>query len=223
MTDTYQVQPRTVQGKSVRKLRREGVLPASIYGRGIESVAVQLPYIAARDMMNAHGFNMLVNVQIEGEAKARPVVVRKVDQDPVTRQLRHVDFYQVDLTRKISGAVPLTFIGEAPITHQGGVVMHQADAIEVEALPADLPESIEVTLDGLTDFDSRITIADIRPPQGVTILADPELLLVGVTRPRVASEEEAEIVEGEQPEAAAAGEPEAEAGEQPAAEAEPSA
>ena len=98
MPDAYQVQPRTVVGKAVAKLRRDGTLPASIYGRGLDSVAVQMPYVLARDLMNSHGYNSLINVQVEGESSPRPVVVKQVDQNPVTRELWHVDFYQVDLT-----------------------------------------------------------------------------------------------------------------------------
>ena len=87
MPDLYQVQPRTVVGKAVKKLRRDGVLPASIYGRGVDSVAVEIPYIVARDLMNSSGYNSLINLQVEGESKPRPVVVKHVKQDPVSRAL----------------------------------------------------------------------------------------------------------------------------------------
>ncbi len=76
MPDTYAVEPRTVTGKNVARLRREGVLPAVIYGRGLESLNVQLPYVDARDLMNEHGKSTLIKVQVAGEAEPRPVVVR---------------------------------------------------------------------------------------------------------------------------------------------------
>ncbi len=205
MPDAYQVQPRTVVGKAVAKLRREGTLPASIYGRGLESVAVQLPYVVARDLMNAHGYNSLINVQVEGESKPRPVVVKQVDQNPVTRELWHLDFYQVDLNRKISGPVPVHFVGESPaVRDHGGVFVMHADSVEVEALPADMPEALEVSLGSLTDFDTYLHARDVRTGPGVTIISDPELLLAAITRPRVVVEAAEEIVEGEQ--AAAEGE-----------------
>lgn len=221
MTDTYQVQPRTTTGKAVRKLRREGILPASIYGRGVESVAVQLPYLEARDLMNAHGMNSLINLKLEGEAAMRPVVVRKIDQDPVSRQLRHVDFYQVDLKRKISGAVPVHFVGESPAVHElNGVMVHHSDSVEVEALPADMPEALEVSVEGLTELNAHLLVKDIVVPAGVTILTDPEHLLAAVTPPRLQAEDEAEVIEGEQPaEAAAEADGEAPAAEEQAAEA----
>ena len=218
MPDTYQVQPRTTTGKAVKKLRREGVLPASIYGRGIESVAVQLPYIVARDLMNSHGYNSLVNVTVEGEAKPRPVVVKQVAQDPVSRELWHIDFLQVDLSRKISGPVPVHFVGEAPaVKDHGGVLVIHADSVEVEALPADMPEALEISLESLTDLDSYLYAKQIQTPAGVDVVTDGEHLLAAITRPRISAEaaaEEEAVAEGEQAaeatEAAEAGEAAAE-------------
>lgn len=219
MPETIQVQPRTTTGKAVKKLRREGVLPASIYGRGIESVAVQLPYVAARDLMNSQGFNVLINVSVEGEGEPRPVVVKQVDQDPVTRALRHIDFLQVDLSRKITGPVILQFTGEAPAVrdHNGVLVIH-ADTVEVEALPADMPEALEVSLEALVDLDSYLYAKDIKTPAGVTVASDPELLLAAMTRPRIAVEGDAEVIEGEQEAEAPAAEA---AAEEPATEETP--
>jgi large subunit ribosomal protein L25 len=215
MPDTYQVQPRSVVGKAVRRLRGEGVLPASIYGRGLESVAVQLPYVVARDLMNSHGYNSLINVQVEGEAKARPVVVKQVDQHPVTRELWHLDFYQVDLSRKISGPVTVQFVDESPaVREQGGVLVIHADTVEVEALPADMPEALQVSLAALDEYDTYLYAKDIATGEGVEIVSDPEYLLAAVTRPRLAAEAEAELAEGEQVEGAVEGEgDEAEAAE----------
>ena len=218
MTDAYQVQPRTVVGKTVARLRREGTLPASIYGRGLESVAVQLPYVVARDLMNSHGYNSLITVQVDGESKPRPVVVKQVAQDPVTRELWHLDFYQVDLTRKISGPVTVHFTGESPaVQDRNGVLVIHADTVEVEALPADMPESLEVSLESLVEFDTYLYAKDIKTGAGVEIISDPEYLLAAVTRPRLATEAEAdaeaaELAEGEQ-QAEDGGEAAAEGGE----------
>ena len=223
MPDAYQVQPRTVVGKAVKRLRRDGVLPASIYGRGIESVAVQLPYVVARDLMNAHGYNALITIQVEGEGKPRPVVVKQVDQDPVSRQLWHVDFYQVDLSRKISGPVPVHFIDESPAVRDlGGVFVMHADSVVVEALPADMPIALEVSMDSLTEFDTYLYAKDVKTGAGVEVVSDPDTLLAAITRPRLAldSSDEEGIVEGEQAEgeAAAEGGEEAPAEETPASD-----
>ncbi|MQC19045.1 MAG: 50S ribosomal protein L25 [Chloroflexi bacterium] len=200
MPDLFQVEPRAVAGKAVKKLRREGVLPASIYGRGIESVAVQLPYIVARDLMNNFGYNSLINLQVDGEASPRPVVVKQVHQDPVSRALWHLDFYQVDLNRKISGPVMIHFVDESPaVREQSGVLVIHADSVEVEALPADMPESLEVSLASLDEYDTYLYAKDIQTPEGIAVVTDGEHLLAAVTRPRlVLDAEDEEIVEGEQ-------------------------
>lgn len=199
MTDAYQVHPRATTGKAVAKLRREGVLPASIYGRGLESVAIQLPYIVARDLMNQWGYNSLINLQVEGEAKPRPVVVKQVDQHPVTRELRHLDFYQVDLSRKISGPVPVHFVDEAPaVNEKNGILVVHADSVEVEALPAEMPEALEVSLSSLDDYDTYLYAKDIKTGPGIAVITDPDHLLAAVTRPRITAEAAAEIAEGEQ-------------------------
>ncbi len=205
MPDTYSVEPRTVIGKSVKKLRRGGTIPANIYGRGLESRAVQLPYADARSLLHAHGRNVLINVKVSDEERARPVVVRDVETEPVSGALQHIDFYQVDLARPIQGNVPVVLIGESSaVTVHGGVLVHGNDTVEVEALPTDMPEHIEVAVDGLTELDQQLTVANLTAPSGVTILTDPEVVLAHVARPRLAEGEE--VPEGEEAVAAAEGE-----------------
>lgn len=214
MPDTYPVQRREVVGKKVRKLRREGMLPANLYGRGQESIALQLPYVQARDMLNAHGRNTLIEIQIEGEERPRPVVVRMLAQNPVTRALLHVDFYQVDLSRVLQASVPVSLIGEsAAVERLGGVLVQYADSIEVEALPQNLPERIDVSITRLAALDDQLLLRHAVAPAGVTFLGDPDTLIASVTRPRIQVEDEA-VPEGEEEGAEAA---EGEEGETPEA------
>lgn len=197
--DTYAVSPRPLIGKRVSTLRREGILPANIFGRGLESVSVQMPYRIAREMLIAHGKDNLVQVQIEGEAAPRPVVVRNFQRHPVTREVLHLDFYQVDLTRPIQGTVPVRLTGEAPAVHVfQALLLTGADSIHVEALPADLPEHIEVSVDTMTQQDSVITVADLDIPAGVRVLTDPETMVARIGRGRVRVEV-SELLEGEEP------------------------
>ena len=107
MPDTYAAEPRTTLGKHVARLRREGVLPANVFGRGLESVAVQINVRISRELLRSHGTNTLVSLQIAGEDVPRPVVVRNVGRHPVTHIPLHLDFYQVDLSRPITGPVPV--------------------------------------------------------------------------------------------------------------------
>lgn len=188
MTDTYQVQRRSVVGKRVATLRREGVLPANIYGRAQESVAVQLPYVEARDLLNAHGLNTLINVQVEGEAQTRPVVVRNVELEPVNRKILHLDMYQVDLSRIIKATIPVTITGEAPAVHKfGGVLIHALDHIEVEGLPHSIPEHLEVSVVGLIEIGDHIQVKDLRVPPGLKLHASPDQGVVAVQASRAAA------------------------------------
>ena len=199
MPDTYAVEPRAVTGKAVKALRREGTIPANIYGRGLESVAVQLPWARARTMLNAHGRNTLIEVQLDGESKARPVVVRDIGRDPVTGEVHHIDFFQVDLSRAISADVPIHFVGEAPAVHTyGGVFVQALDVVHVEALPNEMPEAIEVSVESLEELEQSLTVADIVLPEGVTMLTDVEQPIAQIARPRLEVEEEEEVPEGEE-------------------------
>src|SRR4051812_21515684 len=106
MPDTYAAEPRTTLGKSVARLRREGVLPANIYGRGVDSTAVQIATRDAAALLRVHGVNTLVNLQVAGESMPRSVVVRGTQRHPVNQALQHVDFYQVDVNRNMQAHVP---------------------------------------------------------------------------------------------------------------------
>ncbi len=212
--ETYEVDQRAVLGKKVKRLRRDGVLPANIYGRGIPSVAVQMPLRAAREMLTAHGTNTLIRVQVSGEADSRPVTVRAVKRHPASGAIEHLDFYQVDLARTMRATVPVTVIGEAPaVGAYGGILIQGIGSVQVEALPSDVPTHLEVAVNGLEEIDDQVTVADLIVPGGVTIHADSDLMLARVTRPRLIVEEEEEVPEGE--EALPEGE-EGEEGEAPA-------
>jgi large subunit ribosomal protein L25 len=195
MPDAYAVEQRSVTGKAVKRLRRDGTIPGNIYGRGLDSVAVQLPWARAREMLNAHGRNTLIEVTLDG-GEVRPVVVRDIGRDPVSGEVQHIDFFQVDLTRTIQADVPIHFTGEAPAVHTyGGVFVQALDQVQIEALPNVMPEAIEVSIDSLKDLDQSLSVADIVAPLGVTILSSPEQVIAQIARPRLEVEEE--VLEGE--------------------------
>lgn len=203
--DTYSIAPRTVLGKRVATLRREGILPANIFGRNQASVAVQLPARTARELLIAHGRDNLLQVQVEGEPAPRPVVVRSFQRHPVNRTILHLDFFEVDLRRAIQGSVGIRLTGEAPAIHVfQALLLTGADSIQVEALPADIPEHIDVSIDGMTRPDSVITVGDLKLPATVRVLTDPETMIARIGRGRVRAE--AVVLEGEEPEEGAEGE-----------------
>ncbi len=199
MSDTYTLELRSTFGKKVSRLRREGLLPANLYGRGIESAAVQLRYTDGRDLLNSYGKNNLFQVQISGESEARPVIVRDVSVHPVSRKILHIDFFQVDLTRTVQADVPLLLTGTAPgVSMYGGVIVQASDRLLIEALPADLPESLEVDISGLEELGSQLFVSEVKVPSGVTVLTDSEALVAAVQQPRVNIEREDELAEGEE-------------------------
>ncbi len=202
MPDTYSVEPRTTLGKRVARLRRQGVLPANIFGRGLESVAVQIDERAVRDLLHSHGLNTLISLEIAGENSPRPVVVRDVGRHPVTRVPLHLDFYQVDLERTITGSVPIQIVGESPAVRDlGGLLLVGADSVQIEALPADMPNNVAVSIEGLVELDDEITVGDVDLPDTITVLSDPDQMLARIARPRGLSAEDEEA-EGEEARAA---------------------
>ena len=205
MPDRYSVTARSVLGKRAKQLRRDGIMPGNIYGRGLESVAVQLPYRGAATIMSEHGLNSLIEVEVEGEETGRPVVVRSVQRHPVTREIQHVDFYQVDLTRQMQAMVPITITGVAPAVHTyQGVVITGADHVSVQALPADIPGHLEINIDGLEELDDQLTVGDLDLPASILVMTELDIMIVRVQRPRKIEDavEEAELLEGEEGELA---------------------
>ena len=202
MPDRYTVTPRSELGKRTKRLRREGILPCNIYGRGLDSVAVQLPYRDAEALLSEHGLNSLIEIAVEGESEERPVVVRRLQRHPLSRELQHLDFYQVDLTRPIQANVPVTIVGEAPAVHTyQGILITGMDHVLVEALPAEMPSHFEISVDSLEELDEQLTVADLQFGAGVEVMSEGEIMLVRVARPRVIEEEEAEaeeLLEGEE-------------------------
>ena len=201
MPDRYSVATRSVLGKRSKRLRRDGVLPANVYGRGLDSVAVQLPRRDAEALLDEHGLNALIEIDVEGEGEQRPVVVRAVQRHPLTRELQHLDFYQVDLTRPIQAMVQVTLVGEAPAVHTyQGIVITGADRVSVQALPAAMPANLELSIESLEEIDAQLTVGDLVQPSGVEVLTEPDIMLVRVARPRLIEEavKEAELLEGEE-------------------------
>ena len=199
---------------SPKKLRRDGILPGVLYGKGIVSTPLSLPFDAFERLYKDTGETTIINLQIEGEKEPRPVLVKDTQFDPVEDRHVHVDFYQIKADEELKATVPLRFINEASaVKEYGGILITNKDEVEVECLPRDLPHDIEVDLSPLVAIDSAITVKDLRVPAGVKILAEPDESIVVVTPPA------AEEVEEVKTEAEAVAEVEAIA-EKPAAEGE---
>lgn len=179
---------RTVTGKKVARLRREGKVPAVVYGQGHASRPIQ---IDARelDLLRRHsGRNAILDLTL-GKGKPTPVMLQHVQEHPVTRRPVHVDLFAIKLTEEISVDVPVAFIGEAPaVKRDGGTLLHLRDHVTVRALPTDLPSVLEMDAERLVDFDTVISVGDLVMPPGVTLVTDAAEPLGRVQAPRVSEE-----------------------------------
>lgn len=208
---------RNILGKKVKQLRRRGSLPAHVFGKGLDTEPVA---VSAKDFLTTFhlaGETGLINLKI-GSEKVRPVLVRDVQYDPITGQPIHIDFYQVNLTEKVKVPVPLVLVGEQPESvHLGEtIVLQTLNEVEVEALPADLVEKIEVDITSLKNIDDATTISQLQYDRNkLTIHADPEEIIVKLA-PAVSAEVEKLLEEEAAEQAAAAAEVAPEEGVAPA-------
>lgn len=188
---------RTVLGKAVKKLRREGQLPANVYGKGLSSTAIQVSAKDFETVFKEVGETGLVDLVFEG--KSHPVLVKNLQLEYPLRTPLHVDFYQVNLKEKVKTMVPLEIIGEPKaVTDKIGLLLQQINEVEVEALPTELPEKLEVNVEGLAQIGDQIMVSSLSKPEGVEILTDPEQIIVKIDEPVVEEPEEEAPAEGEE-------------------------
>jgi len=179
---------RKVLGRKVKQLRKEGILPATIYGHKFEPLSIQFNLIDLEKTFDEIGESGLVELIIDDQDKI-PVLFRNPQYHPITGHLIHVDCYKVNLKEKISTMVPLEFVGESLAVKNGNVLVTVTDEIEVEALPTDFPENIEVDLSVLEDLESIVTVADLKLDRSkIEVLTHPEQVVVKVEEPRVEEE-----------------------------------
>lgn len=178
---------RTITGKKVRQLRKQGLTPASVYGQEMVPASVQIVDKELHAVFNHVGESGLVDLMLDG--KKLPILFRNPQYHPVMGTLTHIDCFKVNLKEKINAFVPVEFIGESAAVKAGKVLVEVVNEVEVEALPADLPEKIEVDLSALETIESVVTIADLNVDRTkVEIKNDPEQVVVKVDEPKVEEE-----------------------------------
>lgn len=178
---------RTVTGRSVKNLRKTGLTPATIYGHKFEALSIEVATLELNKIYEHAGESSLVEV-IVGENKY-PVIFKNPQFHPITGDLIHIDCYKVNLKEKITTTVPVELTGESPAEKNGNTVMHILNEIEIEALPSDLPEKIEVDISTLTEVDDKVTVADLNVDRNlVEIKNDPEQVVVIIEAQRVEEE-----------------------------------
>jgi len=224
------VKPRESGGSAdARRLRAGGFVPGVLYGGGktAHPFAVEERELR-RALTGDHGLHAILDIVFDGQKTAHHAVLKEYQLDPTRAKLLHIDLHEVRLDRPIQTQVVVELVGESEGVKEGGVLTQVAREVTVEALPMDIPEHLELDISGMAIGDS-MRVADLRVPEGVKLLDDPEeTVLATVTPPtkvelpeEVVEEEEGELLEGEVPEeelpeGEAPAEPEAEAsGEEP--------
>lgn len=177
--------PRQLHGHAVKKLRREGILPGVVYGNRRESQTIQLDAREFEQLRRHAGRNVLVDLQLDG-GRAQPVLLHGVQEHPLTRRPLHVDLLAVNLREERTVDVPVALVGESEaVERMGGVLLHLRDAVQVRALPDDLPSVVELDISALSDFEAVLHVSDLTLPAGATLLTDPAEPLARVQPPRV--------------------------------------
>lgn len=176
-------------------MRRQGITPIHLYGKGTPSLNLQVDSALLRRLVLQAGGNTPVSVSVKGTSDDHFAFIREVQRHPVTGDILHVDFYQVPTAEVMRADVPIYLTGEAPAVRLNSGVLSQAlHSIKVECLPLDVPPRVEVDVSGLEDFQKAIYISSINLGDSVTILNEPNELIVRVSPPRVVVEEEAPTV-----------------------------
>jgi len=209
------VESRTLKGRKVKKLRKEGIIPANIYGKKIKSKAISVKIDDFKKVFKEVGETGLINLEIKGDSKKedRAVLISNVQMDPVNDLPIHVDFRQVNLKEKVTAEVPVELTGVSPAEKQSmGTVVLYINEIEVEALPSDLPEKFVIDISKLEEVDQAIYIKDLDIDKSkVEIKLDLDEIVVKVEPPQKEEVEEPVAAETEtEGEAEVEGEPETE-------------
>ena len=195
-----EVQKREVTGKKVNALRREGLLPAVIYGFGVEPTPIMMDHHENGRTLAQAEASTLIMIKLEG--KEYPTLIREKQWNYIRRSLLHVDFQAVSMTEKIAAQVRVDLVGDAAAVADGGILVTGLTELSVEALPTDFPESIEVDLVALKEIGDGIFVRDIVVDDKLALLDDPDAMIVVASAPMAAApegeEDMGEMLEGEE-------------------------
>src|SRR5690348_15996536 len=189
-------EPRSVYGKHVRRLRREGIIPANIYGHGA-SRAIQAPARALERLL-AHGGRTGV-IAISFDGRSETALLKSLQRDPRSGQILHIDFQAVSMEEQVTSVVPIRFVGESiAVTRLEGVMTHARNDLHVTARAADLPDAVEVDVSSITELHGAIHVSDL-PAAGSYAITDPgDEVLAIVLPPKREAEAELEEAGAEQ-------------------------
>jgi large subunit ribosomal protein L25 len=183
------VQTRTVLGKKVKNLRKQGLLPATIYGKGVGPFSVQIEERAFLAAYRKAGRTRLIEVTLPGQPR-QSVFVHDVQRHPVTRSILHADLWAVDLKAEMTAEVPVTTVGESPLAARGDALVNIVlQTLTVHALPTNIPPTIEIDVSVLDELGKHISVADLPASANYKILDEAEQVIVSLTETRAVAEE----------------------------------
>ena len=205
---TLPASKRDIVGKKTRFLRRQGITPAHLFGHNLKSLPLQCNTTELQHLITHAQTTRLIDLEIEGENNPRSVVIREIQRAEPGGQLLHVDFYQVKKTEKITVDVPIVLVGEAPpLKEKGTLLTTGVTSLSIECLPTKIPSQIEVDISSLEEVEQTIRVSDLTLPPDITVITDPDQLVVKVSQAAVEMVEEvraeAEVEAAEEEEAAA--------------------
>jgi large subunit ribosomal protein L25 len=184
-------QRRTVLGRQVKQLRREGWVPGVMYGHGFDSVSLQFEEHSVERLLSHVGGSQLVSIKVAGQKEPEMALVRDIQRDVIKGTVLHVDLYRVQMTERLTAEIPLVIIGESPVIRQHeGILLQGISAIEVECLPGDLVDEIAVDLADLQEVGEGVYVRDLAIPSGIDVLTDTDEMIV-----RIVPLEEEEVIE----------------------------
>lgn len=192
-THTLKAEKRQVTGRKVKHLRASGVVPATVYGRDVASISVSVQRDQVLPLYREVGETGVVSLEVTSESSPRPVMFHTVQSHPVTKEVMHIEFRQVNLKQKISASVPLIVEGVSPaVEEKTGLVLTLVSTVDVEALPTDIPDHLAVDVSRLAAVGEEVTAGDLILPKDVTLLTEPSISLVRIA-PLIQKEEPTEV------------------------------
>ena len=207
---TLEVSRRETTGKEVaKKLRRDGKVPAVVYGGHKDPVAIAVDRKSVSELIqkSEHGIRSIFLLKMTGSDQQRHAMIKEVTIDPLTRRMKHIDFVRVIMDEKVKVMVPVHITGTAIGVKEGGLLDFQVRELHVECLPNAIPDAIDVDVTALGHHD-YLRVKDIKLPEGVAVSDDLERVVVGVTQPRAEVSDAAEVADAAEPEVIKKGKPE---------------
>ena len=174
-------QVRTVMGSKVKQIRESGFIPAILYGKGQEPIALQVPNKDFNKAFKSAGESTLVYLSVDSQTY--PTIIHDIARHPASDDIIHADFYKVNLAQKIKTMIPVAFTGESQAVKDGGILIRNVNEVEVEALPQDLPHEINFDISTLVAFGDQILLKNAQVGDKVVVLGNPEEIIAAVQAP----------------------------------------